>query len=409
MGHRATGQGLGGRLGSVWWCIAGNVLFGTGLIFHAFLYNFYLDGLDFSAAVMGYAAAGLTAGGLSMLLPAGQLVDRVGAKYAAVLAGAVTTVGLALGAWVERPLPIYLAAGLAGAGGGLWRVTVAPVLMRLTDPGTRPRIFAWNVGFILLTGAAVIAVAGVAPSWLQGRLPVSALTAVRLALLAGAAATGASMMIFTAVRLADDEPAPGASAPGHGVSSADRDAVVRQFLPFVGIVALWMLGAAVLAPFFNIYFARRFELSIERVGFVFAAAQLVWALGVFGSGELATRFGARAVLPAAALLFAPVVWGLVAAGNLALAAALFLTQGLVGPITNPLIDQLLLGRAPPALHGALSSWRNVAADVSGIVGASAGGLLLAANGFGTLFGVAGGVGLVGAIGLAAWLRLRRDV
>ena len=56
----------------------GNVLFAAGLFFHAFLYNFYLDAIGHSEAVMGYAAASLTAGGLAALLPAGKLVDKLG-------------------------------------------------------------------------------------------------------------------------------------------------------------------------------------------------------------------------------------------------------------------------------------------------------------------------------------------
>ena len=50
--------------------LAANVLFGSGLFFHAFLYNFYLDKLGMSPAVMGRAAAALTTGGLVTLLPA---------------------------------------------------------------------------------------------------------------------------------------------------------------------------------------------------------------------------------------------------------------------------------------------------------------------------------------------------
>jgi predicted MFS family arabinose efflux permease len=83
---------------------------------------------------------------------------------------------------------------------------------------------------------------------------------------------------------------------------------------------------------------------------------------------------------------------------------LFLLQGFVAPATNPLIDQVLLDRAPASRHGAVSSLRNAATEVSGLVGASVGGRLLAAVGFGGLFTVAGGVALAGAAGLALWLR-----
>ncbi len=376
-------------------CIGGNVLFGAGLFFHAFLYNFYLDALRHSEAVMGYAAAALTGGGLAMLLPAGRLVDRRGPRVTMVAAALVAASGLALGAWVATPFPIYAAAAVAGAGGGLWRVAVSPALMRLTDGRTRARAFAWNVGLILLSGGGGIAVAGAVPGWFERALGVSRLGGVRLALLAGALATAASLVAFLFLRLPETEAVPRPPARG--------PAPVR-FLPFVGVVAVWMLGAALLAPFLNIYFARRFGLSVEGVGLVFAAAHLLWALVVLGSGELASRVGTRTVLPIVALLFAPAAWGLGLAPAVSVAALLYLLQGAIGPVTNPLIDQVLLAEVPRQHQGMVSGWRNVAADVSGIVGASVGGMLVSARGFGLLFGAAGTLGLVGGAALLGWLR-----
>ncbi len=396
------------RRGSPGWvalCIGGNVLFGAGLFFHAFLYNFYLDALGHSEAVMGYAAAALTGGGLVMLLPAGRLVDRFRARAAMVAAAVVTAIGLALGAWVATPVPIYAAAALAGAGGGLWRVAVGPALMQLTDGRTRARAFAWNVGLILLSGAGGIAIAGAVPSWFQAALGVSQLGGVRLALLAGAVATAASLAAFVFLRLPTVEDAASPVKAGHawGEEEAAGRVAVR-FLPFVGVVAVWMLGAALLGPFLNIYFARRFALSVGGVGVVFAGAHLLWTLAVLGSGELASRWGARTVLPIMALLFAPAAWGLGLAPSVSLAALCYLLQGAIGPVTNPLIDQVLLGAVPPRHQGVVSGWRNVAADVSGIVGASVGGVLVSARGFGLLFGAAGAVGLLGGVALLGWLR-----
>src|SRR5262245_34057502 len=83
--------------------LCGNVLFGSGLFFHSFLYNFYLEALGQSPEIMGHAAAMLTAGGLAALLPAGRLVDRT------------------------RPGLVLLGATFAGAGGlGLGAVAAAP-------------------------------------------------------------------------------------------------------------------------------------------------------------------------------------------------------------------------------------------------------------------------------------------
>src|SRR6266566_5492489 len=123
--------------------IAGNVLFATGLIFHAFLYNFYIEALGLSTEVMGHAASFLTAGSLTALIPAGLLADRAGPRTTVLIGAAVLAVGLALGALAATPASVWGAALVAGAGSAFWRVAMAPVLMRLTTPASRPRVFAW--------------------------------------------------------------------------------------------------------------------------------------------------------------------------------------------------------------------------------------------------------------------------
>ncbi len=381
--------------------IVGNVLFSTGLIFHAFLYNFYLEALRLSPVVMGHAAAALFAGGLAMLLPAGALTDRWGSGIAIRAAAVVLAAGLALGAWATAPLTVYAAAALAGAGSGLWRVATPPVLMALTADGNRARAFAWNVGLQVGWGGLGTAAAGAASHWLEAAWGLGRLPSLRAALIVGAAGSAASLLLFRAAgtALARDRRASAPAAPSH--------TSILPVLPLVALVAVWMLGPALPAQFFNIYFARQHGLTIERVGFLLAAVNVVWAVAVFGSGEVASRFGVRRLLVAALLFFAPAVWGLSLVGSLGLAAALYLAQGLVAPIANPLIDQWLLALVPEERRGAVSSWRQVAADASAMAGASLGGVVLAGSGFGPLFAVAGAVGLVGALGLIAGVRMSR--
>ena len=99
--------------------------------------------------------------------------------------------------------------------------------------------------------------------------------------------------------------------------------------------------------------------------------------------------------------------GLSMAGSVQLAVALYFFQGLIGPVTNPLIDQWLLGQTARERHGLVSSWRQVAADLSGMIGASCGGYVLATGGVDWLFRVAAAIGLVGGLGLIAGGRLGR--
>lgn len=176
--------------------IAANVIFGLGLFFPAFLYNFYIEQLHLSEAVMGHAAAALMGGGLVALLPAGWLVDRVGPKLVVVNAALITTVGLALSAVVTDRMTIYGAAAVAGVGSGMWRVAVGPILMRLTEPDTRPRVFAWNVGLLVASGGLGMAVAGAVPGLIETVLQLAPLQAMRGTLLLGAGATALSVFLF---------------------------------------------------------------------------------------------------------------------------------------------------------------------------------------------------------------------
>ena len=158
-------------------------------------------------------------------------------------------------------------------------------------------------------------------------------------------------------------------------------------------------------PFFNIFFSREFQLDVALIGTIFGIAHLATALVMIGSGELAGRLGPRRVLVVWTALFPPVLWILAGAGSVELAIGLYLVQGAVSPAANPLIDEILLSQAPRSQRGAVSSWRNAATEIAGIVGASVGGVVLRQSSFSTLFVLAGVLGAIAAIAL--WLVLRR--
>ena len=213
---------------------AANVLFGAGLFAHAFLYNFYLQGLGLGEAVMGLAAASLTAGGLLALAPAGAVVDRVGPRAAFAGAAALTALGLAAGALVRAPLAVNAAAFLAGMGTATWRVAGGPLMLRLAPPHLRARAFSWNVAVLLGSGALWTAAAGAVPRWMQG-MGMSEEGGLRAALLMGALATGLSALAMLAVSSAtrdDGDLARGTEgAPTRRSGGLRALAIPRRLLP----------------------------------------------------------------------------------------------------------------------------------------------------------------------------------
>ena len=376
---------------------AANVLFAAGLFAHAFLYNFYLGALGAGPAAMGLAAAMLTAGGLAALAPAGIAVDRLGPRWACVAASVLAGAGLLAGAAAESIATVYAAAFAAGAGTAAWRVAMGPATLALATGPARMRAFSWNVGLLLASGAAWTLGSGALAARLGGGLP-----GLRAALAAGAAGTLLAGVLFATLGLPAPPPPErtGTRAPARErIARAVRGlAVPAPVLARVGLIALWMLGAALVIPFFNLYFQRAHALPVERVGMLLATGQAVAAAAVFASGWMAGRWGPRAMLLAWVLAFAPAVWGMGMGGAFGLVFVLFLAQGAVAPATNPLIDQLLLESAPEDRRGAVSGARNLATEASGFAGAALGGWILERAGFGALFGVAGAVGW--AAGLA---------
>ncbi len=389
-----------------------NILFSAGLFSHAFLYNFYLDGLGHSETIMGLAAALLTAGGLVALFPAGIMVDRIGSRFSFLVAALIAAAGLTAGAFAVRPSLIYAAAFLVGGGTAMWRVAMGPIIMQLTSPASRSRAFSWNVALLVGSGALWTAISGAIPGRAETMLGLTSVDGIRAALLLGAVGTLLSTAVFASsgpMTFGPARPKQRGERRDAAVGSVLRDLKIPMALfILVMLVALWMSASGLVIPFFNIYFLREHGLSVNRIGLIFALAQALTAVVIFGSGEVASRLGVRRTLAAWMLIFAPALWALALVDAVGVAMALYLIQGLVPPATNPLIDQILLERAPEDRRGAVSSWRNGATDGSGFVGASFGGVILESGSFDLLFGVAGGLGLLGAVSLIVALRRLSD-
>ncbi|GMV05529.1 MAG: hypothetical protein AMXMBFR53_18070 [Gemmatimonadota bacterium] len=377
-----------------------NVLFGAGLFAHAFLYNFYLDALGWGEGAMGAAAAFFTAGGVAALAPAGMALDRWGGRRVYLAAAGLAAGGLAAGAWAERPWAVFAAAAVGGAGTAAWRVAMGPLRRAVAAPPVRSRAFSWNVALLLASGAAWTALSGSTSAWAASG--GGALAGLRTALAVGAAVTAAAAGAFLMVPLPADA---GVEAPPTEARSPDPGlAVPRGVAVLVGGVFVWMLGAALVLPFFNLWFQRVQGMAVADIGLVFAGAQAVAAVAVFGGGEAAQRMGPRRAFVIWASVFPLSLVALAAAPALWLAVPLFVVQGLPSPATNPLLDEIVLETAPARRRGAASTWRNGATEASGLAGAVLGGALLERLGFPPLLLTAAAVAAAGALALAVAFR-----
>ncbi|HEY2825639.1 MAG TPA: hypothetical protein VGI83_08850, partial [Gemmatimonadales bacterium] len=239
----------------------GNVLFASGLAFHAFLYNFYLDGLHHTTIVMGRAAAVWSFAGLLALLPAGRGVDRWGAKPVIMVAASCACAGLAWGAVAGAPLTIYLASAMAGVAAVAWRVAQAPVLMQLSTPANRSRVFALDVALLVASGALSTWASGGLLGLIERSVGVSHGNALTLTLLAGSGITALSVAVYAVAGIPRVERRTPPVGPG-------ATAVSPLVILLAGLSGLWIAGLTMASPFFNLYFARNYHLSVERVSWI---------------------------------------------------------------------------------------------------------------------------------------------
>jgi len=343
---------------------------------------------------MGYQVAAMTLGGLAALFPAGLIIDRFGTRVALLGGVVTTTVGLTMAALVRDRAAIQAAAVIIGIGGAACRVSWGPAIMRLTTPENRTRAFTWNVAILIGSSAVWTVLAGAIPDWTARVSTMSGLSGTQLVLLGGAAISGLALVCYWPLDL----------PPATQATASRAVALPREVRAIVPVVAFWMLAPAIVNPFFNVFFVDRFAMPVRWVGVLFASAHVGTVVVLIVAAEAARRWGPQRALTWWTVALAPSLALLAAAKTLAVGIGLYFIQGLVGPATNPLIDQLVLERVDEARHGVVAAWRNAAAEASGALGATLGGHLLDATSFAALLLVAGAVATMSGLLMTGVLR-----
>jgi MFS family permease len=215
------------------------------------------DGRGFSLRVAGLVVGTLTGIGIVAAPLAGAVIDRVGARGTAAVAGVALAAGYAGLAAAHSPAMAFAAAIVGGAGNGALSPSQSTLLAALAAPEVRHRATAvsrvsTNVGFGL--GGA-----------LGGLLASQGLSGY-VALFLGNAAT---YLLYVAVLLAVVRRAPRPEAAQGGYRRVLRD---RAFVRLAGTnVAIIAIGWGVLPWVVPAYAKHELGLSAELIGLLMLA------------------------------------------------------------------------------------------------------------------------------------------
>lgn len=334
-------------------------LLGTFLVWGAHgissvLFNLYLVEGRFPVSFVGQTISMNGLGLALMALPAGVLADRWGRRrcliLGALLEGAATLVRVT----VLSPAAILGASFAIGAGQSLYAIAAAPFIAEHSTPRERTYLFSAFFAVELLAGVAGSIFGGWMPPALRA-LPAgfapSLLASYRATLVAAALFAAAGALPMVMLRGFRE------SAVAPEAADADR-AASRKLWPIALNALLIGMGAGLVIPFMNLYFARRFQCSSGQIGLFFSVAQVATAAATLLGPALARRFGRLRTATASELLSLPFLVTLGAERRLDVAVGAFWLRAVLMQASTPLVNAFIMESLPVRLRARSASLSN---------------------------------------------------
>jgi len=324
-----------------------------GLAVSQVVFNLYLVSGGWAEDFVGAVSSMQGIGMACCALPAGWAADRFG-RRALLLTGSFT-IALALfaRAFSLVPATLYAATFLLGAGQAMITIVASPFMSENSREYERTHLFSMQFVVVLLGGIAGNLLGGELPGVLEARgLASSTLVAFRLTLAFGALLTLTALLPLFTVH----EPHASAHARPEPVRARDH----RGLLGRLGLnFALLGLGAGLIMPFFNLYFARRYHASASQIGVWFSVSQVITLVATLLGPLIAKRVGKLRAITALQLLSLPFLVTLGFETTLMVSVLAFWGRSAFMQMSSPLINSYAMEALPPTLRARAHGLNNM--------------------------------------------------
>jgi MFS family permease len=364
-------------------------LFLDGLLFAGWnlFFNLYIIDAGYSRDFLGMVNSAPSLSALLLGVPMGLLSDRMGRKRAMIIGFSLANfalIGMVLG---RSEAVILVLALILGATSQLYVLSQAPFMMKTSDDKTRDILFSLSYGMFPLASTAGNFLAGYLPGLFTRWFNLATSAGAYQAVLLFCVVSGFLVLVPIAFI---PEPKTAAAETNAG-STEDRPPVwkvlLRPLTLKLSIPNLVIgLGAATLVPYFNVFFAERYQMGDSALGILFSAGSLLTGIACIIGPRLVGNLGGKVrtvVLGQGVSLvfllligFSPWPW---------LAVIGFLVRGAMMNMVAPLFDSFALEQSHETEHGAVNSIRNLAWNVGWTVGPYISGLVQQRYGFSPLF------------------------
>jgi predicted MFS family arabinose efflux permease len=360
--------------------LAGMFLFGVGQSIFGLLFNLYLRDLGLTDATIGQILSKVALGAAVAALPAAFLFRRMPARTLLVGGAALASLGYVFQAAFVEPELLLLVAFLTGMVLTIFRLSIAPVVMKESATERRPFLFSASFGVFFLSAILGSAVGGALPHLVHVVAPGSS-QALRISLFAAAAVTLASAFPFLAMR-SGEEGSGAAARPGaleqiKDLLEIDWGLHLKLILPS----AMIGLGAGLIIPFLNLYFKDRFGLAEGAIGVLFSVMQGFMVAGNLFGPAVSRRLGLVLGVVATQLLSVPFMIVLAVSHLFPLVALCFFLRGGLMNMNQPLVSHFAMEVVPERDHAVTNSLLSLSWYLAWTVSAEMGGALIERKGY----------------------------
>ena len=364
-------------------------LFLDGLLFAGWnlFFNLYILEAGYSREFLGLINAAPSLSALLLGVPMGLLSDRMGRKRSMITGFTLANIAI-IGMIVSHSETAMLAMALVfGAMGQLYVLSHAPFMMKTSDDKSRDVLFSLSFGMFPLASTAGTFLAGYLPglfkSWFGITSSALAYQGVLLFSVVSSFLVLVPIAFIHEPKTARVEEKAGSMERKPSIWKALlRPLTLKLALPNLAIG----LGAATLVPYFNVFFAERYQMGDAMLGILFSAGSLLTGIACILGPRLVGNLGGKVrtvVLGQSASLvfllligFSPWPW---------LAVIGFLMRVALMNMVAPLFDAFALEQSHESEHGAVNSIRNLAWNVGWAVGPYISGVVQQRYGFSPLF------------------------
>jgi MFS family permease len=332
-----------------------NVTFCLGLGFHLALYNLYLQSIVHDDGMIGKIVGLNFLAQAIIYIPAGLFSDRVGSKNGVLVGISIFIISLIGNLFASHPNELLFWGFLIGLGNAASIVTFVPLLTEYSNEMERKDLFtfAFSTGtFFTFLGTLV---GGIISDSLSGFFHLSDTMSIRLSL-----TLTVILIILCTIPLLFVKRNPVHETKNNQTLSfvsliKNNPKSLMPILKFSFSKVLAGVSLGIIAPFINLFFLVKFDLSNSHISMVLAAGTLATVIFMSYNPKVTRRFSEVKIVSLYNLLSIPAVIMLGLSQNLWIAIFAFILFRSANFGLNPIVSKLMMEKVEPEVRGLTNS------------------------------------------------------